>query len=127
MTERRKLTVLDRLKVIIRQARCPMCQGKLGELTNVNFDHVHPLALGGADDIENIVAVHIDCHSAKTRGTGATTAGSDIGNIAKTRRLTKSQEAYRAALLRKETGEEKPRSRWAKRAFPKRKKETKPR
>lgn len=122
--DRRKPTTLDKLKVMVAQARCPRCKGKLGTLAETEFDHVHPLALGGADDITNLVAVHVDCHAVKTRGSGATTAGSDIGNIAKTKRLaekTREFEQNRRKILAptktESTRDQKPKYKWPKRPF----------
>ncbi|MFC5423225.1 HNH endonuclease signature motif containing protein [Bosea eneae] len=123
---RRKLTTVDKLKVVVAQATCPLCRGKLGDLADLDFDHEHALALGGADEIENLRAVHRDCHAVKTRGAGATTAGSDIGKIAKMRRNAKKEAAFRAQLLAKATGSEPPaptrrKSRIPSRPFPNRK------
>lgn len=41
---------------------CHVCG--LGGATEV--DHVVPLALGGADKLDNLKAIHHDCHTAKT-------------------------------------------------------------
>lgn len=50
-----------------------------------------------------------EAHAEKTFGRGGekriTTAGSDIGEIAKMKRLTKDEEAFRSRLLAKEPGE----------------------
>lgn len=135
MTERRRFSITDKLRVVVRQATCPLCGGKLGAVDGLNYDHVVPLALGGADDVENLQAVHADCHAAKTRGRGATTHGSDIHAIAKTRRLTKKEEAFRARLLERDAptaylpadhedrGSRRPKKPWPSRPFPSRKKE----
>lgn len=63
-------------------------------------------------------------HKTKTSGNGATTRGSDIGEISKTKRLVKKRKAReRAAAI--EAGEEPPplartppKRQWAKRKFP---------
>lgn len=135
MTERRKITTLDRLKIIVRQARCPRCGEKLGDLAGLQWDHVVPLALGGADEVENLQALHTDCHAEKTRGRGATTHGSDIHAIAKVRRLSKKEEAFRSRLLERDAptaylpadhedrGARRPKKPWPSRPFPSRKKE----
>lgn len=68
MTARRSLTTLDKLKIMVRQAICPDCGEKLGALDDceIQYDHRHQLAMGGPDTLENIRAVHIDCHAKKT-------------------------------------------------------------
>ena len=119
-TARRKLTPLDKLKVMTAQSRCPLCGEKLGDIKGVQFDHVHALALGGTDTLDNLRAVHIACHAVKTHGNGATTRGSDIGEIAHGRKVVRAHEEFRARLLAKDAGKDKPRSKWASRPFPKR-------
>lgn len=115
MTERRAMTTTFKLAVMVKQARCPLCHERLGSLTEVDFDHSTPLALGGADDETNVVAVHRSCHRMKTSGTQATSAGSDIHAIAKSKRLTKAQEEFRARMLAKGEPDEQPRNRnWRK-------------
>lgn len=103
MTERRRLSVTDKLRIMVRQAICPLCGEKLGSIDNVEFDHAHALALGGADDLDNLRAAHIKCHAVKTFGTKATTAGSDIHAIAKGKRLKSKEEEFRSRILAKGT------------------------
>lgn len=62
-------------------------------------------------------------HAVKTRGNGATTAGSDVGNMRHLRDLTKKEQAFRDRLTRKECG--KPRERTGK--FPSRPFDKRPR
>jgi 5-methylcytosine-specific restriction endonuclease McrA len=133
MIERRKLTTLDKLKVVVAQARCPLCNERLGDLEGLDFDHSTPLALGGVDAVENLQAVHRSCHKVKTAGPATTAAGGDVHKIAKTRRLAKREQEFRARLL---TAPERtavpaympadhadrPKTRWPKRPFPKRSK-----
>lgn len=62
-------------------------------------------------------------HSVKTRGAGATTAGSDIGNAAKVKRIERDPaggEEFRRRILEIKRGErpERPRSRIPSRPFP---------
>lgn len=106
MTERRRLTLKDKLEIVIRQARCPLCNEKLGEIGTLDFDHEQALARGGVDANDNLRAVHRICHRVKTSGKPATSHGSDIYEIVKTKRLTKKQEAFRARLLARVQGEE---------------------
>lgn len=112
MIDRRRLTLKDKLEIIVRQARCPRCGEKLGVMTNLEFDHAHALARGGGDTNDNMVALHVECHREKTSGTASTSRGSDVHEIAKTKRLAREEEAFRARILAKEPGAEKPRSRW---------------
>lgn len=85
---RRKLTTLDKLKVMVSQARCPLCGEKLGALDDLHYDHALALGIGGPDTVENLQAVHKSCHAVKTNGRKATTYGSDKHAIAKLDRLT---------------------------------------
>lgn len=62
-------------------------------------------------------------HAVKTRGSGATTAGSDIGNAAKVKRIERDPaggEEFRRRILEIKRGErpERPRSRIPSRPFP---------
>jgi hypothetical protein len=117
MTSRRKITTLDKLKIVVEQARCPLCDGRLGSLDKLDFDHAQALALGGTDTLDNLRAVHRDCHAIKTFGSGATTRGADAGDIAHDRRLTEKEADFRRRLLAKDTGDplpptRKPKHRW---------------
>lgn len=96
MIERRKLTTLDKLKIVVEQARCPLCGEKLGDIAGLDFDHAHALVNGGTDTLDNLRAVHRDCHKVKTHGNGATNRGSDRGEASKTRRLVEAREAREA-------------------------------
>jgi hypothetical protein len=91
MIERRKPTTLDKLRVMVRQAVCPLCGQKLGALDDTEFDHERALVNGGEDTLDNLRAVHVDCHKVKTHGNGATNRGSDRGEAAKTRRLVEKR------------------------------------
>lgn len=56
---------------------CPLCDGELSGA--IEWDHKIPLALGGLDEIENIQAVHAECHlHLKTKD--------DVKRIAKAKR-----------------------------------------
>ncbi|THK34010.1 hypothetical protein EHS39_32900 [Ensifer sp. MPMI2T] len=106
-------------------------------IEQVQFDHNPALALRPIDpatgdtippanDPEYIELLLIAEHKEKTFGKGGekrvTTAGSDIGNIAKVRRLTEAQEEARRRMLAKDAGEKPVRkSRWPKRPFQSRK------
>lgn len=95
--DRRKLTTLDRLKIVVAQSKCPICGEKLGDLSGLDFDHEIALVNGGTDTLDNMRAVHrADCHKRKTHGNGATIAGSDRGKAIKTKRLVEKRLAREA-------------------------------
>lgn len=102
---RRKPTTLDKLKIMVRQARCPLCNEKLGALDETEFDHAQALVNGGDDTIENLRAVHVDCHKVKTFGRGGerrvTTAGGDLHTRDKVARLAEETDEFRRAVLSK--------------------------
>ncbi len=109
---RRKLTPVQKLTIMVRQARCPLCGEKLGELTETEFDHEQALVNGGADDPDNMRAVHRDCHKIKTHGPGGerrvTTAGSDRHIADKTDRLAEGHRDFQRKLLSAEPREAAP-------------------
>lgn len=109
---RRKLTAVQKLQIMVRQARCPLCGEKLGELADTEFDHEQALVNGGADDTDNLRAVHVDCHKVKTHGRGGerrvTTAGSDRHIADKTDRLSEKHSYFRSRLLATATQEPEP-------------------
>jgi 5-methylcytosine-specific restriction endonuclease McrA len=121
---RRKLSQKDKLEILIRQSVCPLCGERLGKLEDVDFDHVHPLALGGSDnDNGNFQALHRSCHRVKTSGTKATSAGSDIHEIAKTKRLDKKNAEFMRLISSRECGSKRaPKGKIKSRGFEKRKK-----
>lgn len=104
MTDRRKLTTLDKLKIMVRQAVCPSCGEKLGGLNDCQFDHEHQLAMDGPDTLDNLFAKHVQCHKVKT--------AKDAAARGKARRLTKDTAAFTSRLLAKDAGEEKPQGKW---------------
>jgi hypothetical protein len=119
MTARRRLTLTEKLEIMTRQARCPVCGEKLGRLEDLQFDHEIALGRDGEDTIENLRAIHTEpCHREKTSGGRATTRGSDIQEIARDRRLGEKEQEFRTRLLAKSGRGEpppKPRSKWPKR------------
>lgn len=103
MTKRKGTPLGEQVAILKRQAICPLCRCPLGE-GPLDLDHGWALARGGGDEVLNKAFVHRDCHAAKTRGSGATTRGSDIGEIAKSKRLTAKEEAFRLRVLEKAPG-----------------------
>lgn len=67
MTGRRALSTTRRVKVFEEAGgRCHICGQKIfGKGWEV--EHVIPLALGGADNEDNMRPAHEDCHKGKTR------------------------------------------------------------
>lgn len=131
MPDKRRKRIPDKVKLIAALRRMGLT------IEQVQFDHNPALGLRPfdpvagdtippANDPNYIELLLVSEHKEKTFGKGGekrvTTAGSDIGNIAKVRRLTKAQEEARRRMLAKDTGEEPVRkSRWPKRRFPTRK------
>lgn len=108
MTNRKSLTGKLALEICMRQIAaghvvhaggksyhlaCPLCHKRIDIMAKVIREHMKPIALGGADDATNQYFVHKGCAKTKTSGNGATTHGSDIGDISKTKRLEKAREA----------------------------------
>lgn len=76
---RRRLSTKTRMSILERfNRRCQMCQCEIGHGIGFDLDHRIPLAIGGADEIENLVPLCTPCHRLKTKG--------DMGDIAKARR-----------------------------------------
>lgn len=74
---RKRLTKAQKAAILDRQHHtCPACEKPLTGA--VEYDHVIALALGGADDPEQINAVHAHCHKLKTK--------QDVSNIARAKR-----------------------------------------
>lgn len=96
---RRKVPLAIALKVALRQ---------LG-LKQPELDHQPALGLrerapdGGyiphEHDPDYLVWRDAEEHAVKTRGNGATTAGSDVHAIAKVKRLSKAEEEFRRRML----------------------------
>src|SRR6478736_4135557 len=104
LLSRRKATKAELVTLFLRQDG--QCAGKdCGRRLSVHYhrDHVIPLALGGADHIDNEQLLCVPCHRDKTVGRKATTAGSDIHTIRKVERLANPKP--------------KSKTRWPKRAF----------
>lgn len=74
---------------------CPLCGEELSGA--IEWDHKTPLALGGADEIENIQAVHADCHlHFKTKD--------DVKRIAKAKRQAQETGQQKRRRDRKASG-----------------------
>lgn len=138
---RKAIPVLVKLKAVLaNNAICPDCGKPLGGLEGIQFDHDPAIQLRGWDkqagdtlpacsDPDFIVPRHKDgCHSVKTTGrkgeSDKNRIHGDVAQIAKLRRLTKSEVSFRQRLLARDDPEsepdedaKKPHSRWPKRPF----------
>lgn len=72
MTNRRKLSVMRRLKVFEDAGgTCHICELKVRSGEGWDVEHVIPLALGGEDTAANMRPAHKDCHADKTKADAA--------------------------------------------------------
>ena len=63
--ERRKVTKYEKAEVLMKTlGRCAYC-GQVLTLDTMQIDHVMPIALGGADIIQNMFAACVGCNKAK--------------------------------------------------------------
>lgn len=120
-SRRKPISLMAQLHAALRQ---------LGfEPHEVELDHTPALALRDWDEAKQdtippasdpryLVWRPKSEHRIKTFERGATTVGSDIGEAARLKRLTRKEEAFRQRLLSKETGKPRAKSgRWPKRPF----------
>ena len=129
MTRRKHISLLTKLHAALYQ---------LGfEPHEVELDHAPALALREwdeaaqdtippASDPRYLVWMPKAEHAVKTRGAGATTAGSDIGKMKKLRKLVAKETAFRERVLAKggqatAPKPKKPRRPWPSRPIPNRK------
>ena len=96
MTKRKAMTPARKARILkAHNCKCWRCNEAFENGEKVEFDHKIALARGGTDDDENIGPAHVDCHKLKTFGTKARRLGSDIFEIAKTKRLAKKHKEPR--------------------------------
>ena len=107
MTKRKRLTTRQRLAIFEASGgRCASCSRKLGPADKWDIDHIIPLALGGADEPENMQVLCDWCHGKKT-------AQEDAPRIAKARRQAARHLGIRKRNSRPIPGSK--RTRWKKR------------
>jgi hypothetical protein len=99
------------VKIIPHEDAVKMTEDQV--LSLFRFDHWLYHAQDGSDEFWNLTPMLIEAHNVKTRQR-------DIPQIAKTRRIEKAQEEFRARLLAKDRGEPRPPTRWPKRKMRKR-------
>ena len=64
--KRKRLTLKEKVDILITQARCNICQRPL-EKHSFDFDHCVPLKDGGSNEIHNFQVICVGCHAKKTR------------------------------------------------------------
>lgn len=128
-----------KVDLVLRQSGlCHTCGELLAASAETQFDHVPAVQLRAYDpeakdtipasnSIDHLHAKHKDCHLAKTTGrkgeSKLNAVHGDVAEIARLRRLTTEQEAFRRRMLTKGVPSEeveqkpKPKSRWATRKF----------
>ena len=91
---RRNATAANMRQMLLAQAEdfgnpipCALCELPMLCHHKTIREHMHALGLGGPDTPDNWCLVHKPCARRKTIGTKATTAGSDVHQIAKGKRL----------------------------------------
>lgn len=94
---RRRFTEREVLECLVRQGAvipCKRCRVAFTVETvkTAEREHHHEVKLDGPDAVENCFYSHSDCHKVETFGNGATTAGSSIGRISKTKRIERTQK-----------------------------------
>jgi hypothetical protein len=105
---RRRFTERQALECAIQQGAiipCYRCKTPFTVETvrTAEREHLHEVALDGPDTVQGCAYSCRACHAAITRGTGATTAGSSIGRIAKTKRI---QRTGKMSVTKPPTGTE---------------------
>lgn len=77
---RRSLSTRDRVKVFSQgNGRCYLCRLPILPRDPWEAEHPTPYAIGGGDRLEDLLPVHVGCHSTKTK--------TDVREIAKTKRI----------------------------------------
>ena len=114
--QRAEFSTVTKLRAMARYGRCPgvpekgiACGKPFGRLEDVRFDHVAREEVTHDNPEENCRPLCQACHDIKTFGTHATSAGSDVHMAAKTKRI-----------IRKASGEERPKRKIPSRPFQKR-------
>lgn len=86
-----RMVYRDGVPFLIVGVFCTICDRRIVPGQRIHFDHIHCEGLGGKTTYQDLRPVHAEkhgefaCHRRKTSGTKATSAGSDVHMIAKTR------------------------------------------
>lgn len=74
MTNRSEFTTLTKLRAMARYLRCPgvfelgiKCGKQLGELSEIEFDHIKRCEIEPDNSPENCRPLCVECHAAKTK------------------------------------------------------------
>lgn len=102
MTERQTITDKMKWRALFHRfpIPCAICNHPIFWDEEIDWDHVHPIALGGEHSHANLRPLHANCHQKKTSGSKATSAGSDIHMIAKAKRIASGGKKRRGPKLR---------------------------
>lgn len=89
---RKRFTEREVIETLVCQGAVIHCYRTREQITVLNVDrlereHLHEIALGGADEPHNCAYSLKEAHAVITNGTKATTAGSSKHKVAKDRRL----------------------------------------
>lgn len=113
--KRAEFSLKTKLEAMIRYTRCPgleeknhKCGRPFGSITNIHFDHIARECQTHDNSVENCRPLCKECHRLKTSGTKATSAWSDVGMEAKSKRVSEKEEEFRSRLLAKDAGEAPP-------------------
>lgn len=75
-----------------RGNRCAICGEPFADGDKIEWDHTHQLAMGGADEVDNLRPAHGACHLGKSRA--------DAAARGKVRRLTGQTRKRRGPKIR---------------------------
>lgn len=104
--KRRRLTLTEVAHLVIQQdGRCALCREPLGH-GPLRDEHLIARELGGGEELANRGIVHKLCAKAKDFGPPTKTSGrgSDITEIARTRKAAERHQAFRARLMAPDKG-----------------------
>ena len=77
---RRSLSTRDRVKVFGQgKGICYLCKMAIQPREPWEAEHPTPHAIGGSDQLQDLLPVHVKCHATKTKN--------DVREIAKTKRI----------------------------------------
>jgi 5-methylcytosine-specific restriction endonuclease McrA len=85
--------ILDR-----QDRKCAGCGADIIQFGVVHFDHIVPVALGGEDEPDNLQALCIPCHKAKT----TKPIDGDMARIAKAARIREKLSGRRLSKRKRE-------------------------
>jgi len=64
---RKKLSLKEKLQVLEQRPYCFICEEPVSKenLSDLHFDHIRALDIGGSNDLTNFAGVHKKCHRPK--------------------------------------------------------------